>query len=88
VVARGCLTGEAPTRYSRTVARSRSEQYDIARRSERMADQDVPLSTEAGHTLFAKFDTRFTRGLRAIVDGVSGWAGHTNVGTSANANKP
>jgi TetR/AcrR family tetracycline transcriptional repressor len=53
---------------------ARAPQYDLSRRTERMAPEDVPLATEAGAALFDDFDARFTRGLQAIIDGVGRWA--------------
>jgi TetR/AcrR family tetracycline transcriptional repressor len=51
----------------------RSDDYDIGKRTQRMAHENVPLSTEAGETLFGDFDTRYDRGLQAIVTGVASW---------------
>jgi AcrR family transcriptional regulator len=51
----------------------RNDEYDIDRRTERMADQDVPLSAEVGKTIFDDHDARFTRGLQAIITGVTSW---------------
>jgi AcrR family transcriptional regulator len=51
----------------------RDERYDIDRRTERMAEQDVPLAAAAGPALFDDFDRRYRRGLQAIVTGVAGW---------------
>lgn len=51
----------------------RDDRYVIDRRTERMADQNVPLATAAGPAMFTDFDRRFTRGLRAIIAGVAGW---------------
>jgi TetR/AcrR family tetracycline transcriptional repressor len=64
----------------------RSDQYDLTRRTERMADQDVPMSTEAGPAMFDDFDRRFDRALQAIITGVSGWA--TSGQTAARASAP
>ncbi|TCO60966.1 TetR/AcrR family transcriptional regulator C-terminal domain-containing protein [Actinocrispum wychmicini] len=66
----------------------RSDLYDIDRRTERMADQDVPMSVEAGRTMFADHDTRFARGIQAIITGVGAWVDQVNVGTNASANNP
>ncbi len=51
----------------------RSPDYDIDKRTERMADQDVPLSAEAGKTLFDDYDARYQRGLDAILTGIASW---------------
>ncbi|MEV4313418.1 TetR/AcrR family transcriptional regulator C-terminal domain-containing protein [Actinocrispum sp. NPDC049592] len=51
----------------------RSPDYDIAKRTERMADLDVPLSAEAGKTLFDDYDARYQRGLDAILVGIASW---------------
>jgi TetR/AcrR family tetracycline transcriptional repressor len=51
----------------------RSEQYVIGKRSERMAHENVPMATEAGHTMFADHDTRYQRALNAIITGVGAW---------------
>jgi TetR/AcrR family tetracycline transcriptional repressor len=52
----------------------RSEQYDIDQRSERMAHENVPLATEAGHAMFAAdHNTRYQRGLNAIITGIGTW---------------
>jgi TetR/AcrR family tetracycline transcriptional repressor len=51
----------------------RSEQYVIEHRTERMAHENVPMATEAGHTMFADHDTRYQRGLQAIIAGVGAW---------------
>lgn len=66
----------------------RSEQYDVDRRTERMADLDVPMSIEAGQTVFTDHDARFARGIQAIITGVSAWADQANDGTNTNANTP
>lgn len=54
-------------------AGQRDERYDMQRRTERMADQDVPLAAAAGPLLFDDFDRRYARGLQAIVTGVAAW---------------
>jgi tetracycline repressor-like protein len=54
----------------------RSEQYDIDRRTERLAGDNVPLAVEAGKTVFADFDRRYRRGVQAIVTGVATWLAH------------
>lgn len=51
----------------------RDERYDVDRRTERMADEHVPLASEAGKSLFDDFNARYIRGLQAIVTGVAGW---------------
>jgi AcrR family transcriptional regulator len=51
----------------------RDERYDVDRRTERMADEHVPLATAAGSSLFGGFDARYRRGLSAIISGVRGW---------------
>jgi TetR/AcrR family tetracycline transcriptional repressor len=51
----------------------RDERYDIDRRTERMADEHVPLAAAAGKSLFDDFSTRHARGLQAIVTGVAAW---------------
>jgi TetR/AcrR family tetracycline transcriptional repressor len=51
----------------------RSEQYVIDKRTERMAHENVPMATEAGHTMFADHDTRYQRALNAIITGVGAW---------------
>nr|WP_232327835.1 TetR/AcrR family transcriptional regulator C-terminal domain-containing protein [Kibdelosporangium sp. MJ126-NF4]CEL13807.1 TetR-family transcriptional regulator [Kibdelosporangium sp. MJ126-NF4]CTQ88175.1 TetR-family transcriptional regulator [Kibdelosporangium sp. MJ126-NF4] len=51
----------------------RDERYDLDRRTQRMADEHVPLATAAGPELFDRFDQRYTRGLQAIVTGVDTW---------------
>ncbi|MET0235798.1 MAG: TetR/AcrR family transcriptional regulator C-terminal domain-containing protein [Kibdelosporangium sp.] len=51
----------------------RDERYEIDRRTERMADEHVPLASAAGKTLFDGFDTRYSRGLQAIITGVAAW---------------
>lgn len=51
----------------------RDERYDLDRRTERMADEHVPLAAAAGASMFSDFDARYRRGLRAIISGVRDW---------------
>ncbi|MET0132507.1 MAG: TetR/AcrR family transcriptional regulator C-terminal domain-containing protein [Kibdelosporangium sp.] len=51
----------------------RDEQYDLTKRTDRMTDEEVPLSAAAGPVMFDGFDDRFTRGLQAIIAGVNTW---------------
>lgn len=51
----------------------RAPQYDVARRTARLKDKDLPKAVAAGPVMFEAFDARFTRGLAAIVAGVGAW---------------
>lgn len=51
----------------------RDERYDVDRRTERMAGEDAPLAAAAGSSLFDDYDTRYRRGLQAIITGVRSW---------------
>jgi TetR/AcrR family transcriptional regulator, tetracycline repressor protein len=53
----------------------RDERYDVNRRTERMAAEDVPLAAAAGKSLFDDFGPRYNRGLRAIIIGIATWRG-------------
>jgi len=49
----------------------RSEQYDLARRAERIDAAKLPLAFAVGEENLANFDERFEHGLRLIVAGIA-----------------
>jgi Tetracyclin repressor-like, C-terminal domain len=48
----------------------RNEQYDLAKRAERIDAERFPLALAAGEEAFSKFDERFEQGLRMIIRGL------------------
>jgi hypothetical protein len=48
----------------------RNEQYDLAKRAERIDAERFPLALAAGEEGFSRFDERFEQGLQTIIRGL------------------